>query len=135
MRREDIINYLLSYLSSFLYHTRFFSEMINLIAGSGYEQAFFKIFVARLRALSIMGKDAIQLKEFELLKSCGIYSMHISSKGFNYRILYSFLPNGQPVLLLPFFERAGKKKTDYTPYIGPALSRFAEVKEEYENGL
>lgn len=135
MRRENIINYLLSYLSSFSYHYRFFDEIIDLIAGSGQELAFFKLFVARLKVLSDIGRESLQLKEFELLKGCDLYSMHLSSANFNYRVLYSFLPNGQPVLLLAFFKRSGKKKTDYTPYIEPALSRFAEMKEEYENGL
>lgn len=135
MKREDIKNYLLCYLSGFLYHVRFISELVNLIAGSGYEQSFFKLFVARLRVLSVLGVDAIQQKEFEHLKGNNLYSFHVSSKDFNFRVLYSFLPNGQPVLLLPFFKRDGKRKTDYTPYIDPALSRLAEIREDYENGF
>lgn len=132
MNREGILNYLLAYLSNFSYHSRLIYELIDIIAASGYEKKFFKLLVARLRHLSVMGIEATKHTEFEPLGN-GLYSMHMSSTNFNIRILYSFLSNGQPVLLLPFFERAGKKNTDYTPYIKPALSRLAEMKEDFNN--
>ncbi len=133
MRRDDVLNYLVLYLREFLYHMKFASELINIIAGSGYETAFFRIFVARLRLLALLKTDAVKHKEFEHLKNCELYSFHVSGKGFNIRILYSFLPDGCPVLLLAFYEREGKSKTDYTDFIEPALSRFNEMKEGYKN--
>ena len=132
MNRESVLNYLLMYLSSFSYHSQLISELLGIIATSGYEKKFFNLLVARLRYLSVMGIEATKHKEFEPLEE-GLYSMHMSGTNFNIRILYAFLPNGEPALLLPFFERAGKKKTDYTPYIEPALSRFSEMKEDYYN--
>ncbi len=130
MNRESVLNYSLAYLSSFAYHSRLISELTDIIAATGYEAKFFKLLVARLRYLSVMGIEATKHREFEPICD-SLYSMHMSGTEFNIRILYSFLPNGQPVLLLPFFERAGKRKTDYTPYIEPALSRLAEIKEDF----
>lgn len=132
MNRDGVLKYLLSYLSGFLYHNQLIPELLALIANSGYENKFFTILVARLRFLSVMGVEATKHKEFEPLEE-GLYSMHLTGANFNIRILYAFLPNEKPVLLIPFFERAGKRKTDYTPYKGPALSRFAEMKEDYYN--
>lgn len=129
MNKDTALNYLLGYLSQFSYHSLFLGELLEIIAGSGYERKFFKLLVTRLRMLSVMGINAVQLEEFENLGN-GLYSMHFAQKDFNIRFLYSFMPNGQPVLLLPFFERAGKKMTDYTPHIDPALSRLMEMKED-----
>lgn len=134
MNKDDTLNYLLSYLGDFLYHENLINELLKLIAVSGSELQFFKLLVVRLRHLSSLGVLAVKLKEFEQINS-ELYSMHFAGTNFNIRILYSFMPNGRPVLLIPFYERAGKRKTDYTPYIEPALSRLATLREEYENGF
>lgn len=129
-------NVLLSYLCSVLGHFRMFDEFIGelsqLIVGSGIERKFFTILSARLRELSMRGAQAVELHEFESIGD-GLFSMHLSGREFNIRVLYSFLPNREPVLLLPFYERTGKNKTDYTPYIEPARSRLISMKEEYYN--
>ncbi len=57
--------------------------------------------------------------------------MHLTGKGFNLRILYAFLANQSPVLLLAFHERAGKRKTDYSGYIPQAAERLRQKKEEF----
>ena len=79
-----------------------------------------------------MGIQATVLREFEPLGG-GLYSMHLSGQGYNIRILYGFMPNGQPVLLLAFHERAGKAKTDYSSHIPEAQKRFAEYKKGYDH--
>lgn len=134
MNRDSVLQYLLNYLSKFSYHSKFLGELIDIIAGSGYEGAFFNLLVVRLGQLSKLGISAVELKEFENIGR-GLYSMHFFKKNFNIRFLYAFMPNGQPVFLIPFFERSGKRMTDYTPYIEPALSRLAEMREDYENGF
>lgn len=136
MNKDAAIKELLKYIESVLYHDLFFSEFVQIIARSGYERQIFKDLSKSLRILSIMGKQAIQAKDFEQLSYCeDIYSMHLDSKNYNIRLLYGFLPNEQPVFLVAFFERANKRKTDYTSYIEPALSRFKQMKEDYENGF
>lgn len=131
MNRDNVLQYLLYYLSQFSYHSKFLGELIDIIAGSGYEDKFFKLLLLRLRQLSMLGINAVELEEFENIGG-GLYSMHFSQKNFNIRFLYAFMPNGQPALLIPFFERAGKRRTDYTPYIEPALSRLEQLKEEFK---
>lgn len=59
--------------------------------------------------------------------------MHLSSRGFNARIMYAFLPNHEPVLLHAFYEKAGKKRTDYTGKVELALSRLEVMREELKN--
>lgn len=129
MNRESVLEELLEYLSNFLLYPSFISELTEIIAGSGYEKKLFTLLISRLHQLSALGINAVQLKEFENIGS-GLYSLHLAKKEFNIRFLYAFMPNGQPVFLLPFFERAGKRNTDYTPYIEPALSRLVKMKEE-----
>lgn len=134
MNKDDTLSYLVRYLCGFLYHEGLIEELLKIIAVSGAELQFFKLLLVRLRQLSSLGIHAVKLREFEKIGS-GLYSMHFAGTNFNIRILYAFMPDDRPVLLIPFYERAGKRKTDYTPYIEPALSRFAELKEEYENGF
>lgn len=132
MNKECVIDWLLSHLGTFGYNDRFLTELGNLIAASGIEKRFFSLMVARLKQLSCLGINAANLEEFENIGGA-LYSMHISGKGFNIRILYSFLPNREPVLLLAFHERAGKNKTDYTPYLEPAKQRLQAMKEAFNN--
>ena len=124
---------LLQALGSFDLCPSMVSELLCIIAGSGYELRFLKLFLARLEYLSRLGVHAIAHEEFENLGN-GLFSMHLSGQGFNIRILFSFLPNADPSLLLCFYERGGKRKTNYTPYIEPAMNRFKERMEVYQNG-
>lgn len=134
MNKDDTLSYLVRYLCGFLYHESLIEELLKIIAVSGAEVQFFKLLLVRLRQLSSLGIEAVRLREFEKIGS-GLYSMHFAGTNFNIRILYAFMPDGRPVLLIPFYERAGKRNTDYTPYIEPALSRLTTLKEEYENGF
>lgn len=47
------------------------------------------------------------------------------------RILYAFAPDQSPVLLTAFFERGGKRKTSYEPYIPVAQRRMKEEMEAH----
>lgn len=74
-----------------------------------------------------MGNHTVKHKEFELLERV-IYSMHISSgRKFNIRILYGFLSNQKPALLMAFYERGGHSNTDYTGKMDTALIRLKEL--------
>nr|DAY52827.1 MAG TPA: protein of unknown function DUF891 [Caudoviricetes sp.] len=130
MNKDEVLSYLQDYFASIDASEELLPELLALIAESGVEDAVFRLILLRLRILLALGVSATQHKEFEPIKS-GLYSMHLAGKGFNIRILYSFLPNRKPVLLLAFYEREGKRKTDYTPYIDPALSRLQRFKEEF----
>lgn len=132
MNRELFMLRLLHELSNFRYFDGLITEILDLLAQSGKEAAFLSLLTMRLRQLSVWGIYAAEHEGFENIGG-GLFSLHLQRKEFNIRILYAFLPNSQPVLLLAFYERAGKKKTDYTPYISPALSRFKRIKEAYDH--
>lgn len=133
MNKNSVLVLLLKYLADILCYGSFTSELLGLIAGSGYEMKFFSLLQARLQILSAYGIRATVAKEFEPI-SDGIYSMHLSGRDFNIRILYAFLPNGQPVLLSCFEEKEGKKRTDYTNYTPEAVRRFQKMRKDYNDG-
>jgi hypothetical protein len=54
--------------------------------------------------------------------------MHIESKNFNIRILYSYFDNGE-ILLHCFYEKEGKSVTEYSTHVPIAISRRNEMEE------
>ena len=105
MNKDDVLELLLALLGNVIYSTRLVPEIVDIIAKNGQELNFAKTLAIRLRMLS----------------------MHLDNKIYNIRILYAFLPSQQPALLLAFYERGGKRKTDYSPYIEPAKARLEEL--------
>lgn len=130
MNRESVLQTLIQILGGFCIDDTLLRELWDLVAGTGVERQFFSLLVARLHMLSAAGLQATQYREFEPLGG-GLFSMHLARKEFNIRILYGFLHDKEPVLLLAFYERGGKRKTDYTPYIEPAAARLVAKKEEH----
>ena len=126
MNQEEVFRRLAATLSPFHLHQSFISDFLRLLPKSGVERAVLALLVARLKYL-------LEHEEFERLSytETGLYSMHLSGKGFNYRILYAFLSDGAPVLLLVFSERAGKRATSYEKYIPVAEARLRSFEEEY----
>lgn len=135
MNRDSILAYLEEYLGTFRCHANLFGDIVDIIARSGYERSFFALLIVQLRILAAQGQNAIQFPGFERLKHAEgeLYSMHLDGRDFNLRILYSFLPDHTPVLLTTFFERAGKRTSDYTPYIPAAKERLDHERRLFEN--
>ena len=135
MNRDSILAYLEEYLGTFRCHASLFGDIMDIIARSGYERSFFTLLIVQLRILAAQGPNAIQFPGFERLKHAGgeLYSMHLDGRDFNLRILYSFLPDRTPVLLTTFFERDGKRTSDYTPYIPAAKERLDHERRLFEN--
>lgn len=127
MKKDDVLKFLRSVLGPYACHPALIDELLALIAGKGIEPRFFAILTRQLAILTSAGVLATRYKEFEPLGK-GLYSMHLVGPGFNIRIIYGFLPSRQPTLLLAFYEREGKSKTDYTPYLQPASTRLASMK-------
>lgn len=132
MNKESVLQLLLCHLGEFRYHSGLLSELLELLANTGIEKYFFKQFIKRLSILARFGINAVVHEEFENIGQ-GIYSMHLSAKGYNIRVLYGFLPNSMPVLLLAFYERSGKRKTDYSLHLSPAKNRLQEEGERFNN--
>jgi hypothetical protein len=132
MNKENVLQFLVKFINGFVYNKELISELTEIISKTGGEKRFFTLMVNKLRLLAELGLDAVQLTEFENIGQ-GIFSMHLATKLFNIRILYGFLPNSEPVLLLAFYERAGKRRTNYSSYIEPARRRLEEEEERFKN--
>lgn len=132
MDKETVRGYIIALIGSFTYDPHLLDELVEILAKSGREMAFYRLMTVRIMQLLSERIHAVRLEEFENLGG-GLYSMHFASKGFNVRILYSFLPNGEPVFLRAFNERAGKRKTDYSSQIPIAASRLKAMKGKKEH--
>lgn len=132
MNKDKVLEFLRKYLGEYRCFDLLIAELCDLMAKSGNEPEVFRLLVLRLKQLSTLGHNATNMEEFENIGR-GIYSMHLSGKGYNIRILYGFLTNNMPCLLLAFYERGGKRKTDYTSYLDPAAMRLSKMKEDFEN--
>ena len=131
MNRDDILSLLRNYLAGIDTYPSLMQELSDKLESSGREVRFFKLLATQLDVLISLGVDATKHKNFEILRhSGGIYSMQCKGQGFNIRILYAFLPNSAPTLLLAFYEKEGKEKTDYTNEIPAAARRLQERKKE-----
>lgn len=129
MNKDSVLQLLQNLFSSIDVHDELTPELLEIISKTGAEQRYFKTIVLQLTILLQSGVLATKRSDFELVGD-GIFSMKQKSSEYNIRILYSFLPNRKPILLCAFYERSGKSKTDYTPYIPVAKARLAQHKEE-----
>lgn len=127
MNKQQVEDLLQQYFAGILVHPRVFSELLDILSQTGVEKEFFRTLQKYLGILSQMGINAIRLKGFENIGS-GIYSMRFIFSSSNIRILYTFRGDEEPILLLAFYERAGKSCTDYSGYIKPACDRLADMK-------
>lgn len=133
MNKKDFILKLAEALAAFIVHHELLQELVGELKQSGNEKAFLSVLLKRLKFLLYRGILATEHEEFEPL-SDGIYSLHVSGKGFNIRILYGFLSSHRPALLLAFHERAGHRATDYSGKVTVAAQRLAEIEEEQQYG-
>ena len=129
MKREKIIAEMKAIFGTVKFHPELIYELIELINKTGNEAEFIKLFKKRISQLELLGLSATKLEEFEKLKgpnTDGLYSMHLSGKRFNIRIIYSYNACGE-ALLHSFYKRDGSKTTDYTNHIPIAYNRKKEM--------
>lgn len=116
-------------LEYFKMHPDFEKDLIGLDLFSSPDPRFLTELKTCLFLLRTLGYRAhVELKsKFEKLKYApGLYSMRIRTSAKNIRIIYSIQRDGT-ILLCGFYERAGKRKTDYTTPIKTAQSRLKEL--------
>lgn len=134
MNKESLLKQLIESLGTASIHESLINEIASLILRSGYEDRFLRLLSTRLKLLSQYKENAVQVlpDQYERLShgSGELYSMHLTGKGFNVRILYAFHPEHSQILLLAFSEKSGKKVTEYSSFIPVALSRLEEIKKE-----
>ncbi len=129
MNLKEFLGELCQKLRRFCVHALLIQELLDAMQKSGNEASFLGRLVYLLDVLDDLGIMATKHKLFEPLGD-GVYSMRIKNGRFNIRILYMFFPDGSPVLLHAFYERAGHGHTDYSRRIDLARQRFTELKEE-----
>lgn len=134
MNKLKLLKELENEFAGFAVHPDLIPEITGIISKSGAEKAFLSKLRYALLFLKRFGITAhIQpTNQFEKLQeTADLFSMHITGRTFNVRILYSFADDGT-ILLHGFYERQGKSVTDYTAAIPVALSRKAEMEDNNE---
>lgn len=112
--------------ANIIIHPKFEDEFLSLIIKTGEEELIIEILKRLLMVMKSYGNNMYEHKKIEKLKKCkNISSLHIDTKNNNLRVLFSRLHTGE-ILLHTFYERQGKKRTEYQSHIPEALSRLTE---------
>ena len=130
MNTRDAIHQLLIYLEVFQVHPRFIKELSALLKKElkGKEQKFFTLLITQLKNIQEFGSMIYMIDSNEkLFKNKEIfYSIHLQQAQFNVRLLIH-ISDTNAQLLAAFYERSGKKSTDYTQYIEVLEHRLDEL--------
>ena len=117
MKAEEAMLMLKNFLDEdkFIVSKKFRDDLIYILKNNikGQEKSFFNLFLKQLNyILTLSEYDVSKANSNEVLKYCTefrCYSLHISSKVFNIRILGTYIGN-KFVFLVMFFERTKKAK-------------------------
>lgn len=127
MNKSAVMKELCSLLDDVLIHPEVVYEIGQLILGTGNEKQFLRQLAKQLELLRELKSDVIQLPQFEKLKAFkGLYSMHLESKKYNIRVLYSYNQQHQ-IILHCFYEREGKDISGYEVHAPIAMRRKEEM--------
>lgn len=131
MNTNDALKLLSNLLGDFKIHPLFLEEFSKLLKKDlkGKEKQFFKLLTTQLNNIRTFGVMVYTVDHNEKLKGVDghFYSVHLQSSAFNVRILAHISDTGDCSLLSVFYERNGKKATDYTQYTDLLLNRFEEM--------
>lgn len=125
--KENLEKYL---EEGFIFHTLFLKEFKKLLEdASGCEKEIFTLLVKQLQFIKVLGKEVYNADGNEIIRyqKRDYYSLHLEGKSFNLRLLMTFNDLESPVFLAAFYERAGKRATDYTSWTEVLDSRFCEI--------
>lgn len=129
MNKRKVMEELEALLGNMLIHPDVVTEINRLIVGTGNEEKFFKQLTKQLVLLRELKNDVINLPQFEKLKAYnGLYSMHLESKEYNIRVLYSYNECNE-IILHCFYEKAGKRITGYEVHAQIAVRRKEEMED------
>lgn len=119
MNTKDILEIMEKLFSGFLFHPKFIGEMHSLLKKelSGKEGQFFKMLGTQLSNIRNFGPMIHTIDNNEKLKGLTrtYYSIHLQNNQFNVRLIIYF-HNNNPLFLCAFYERKGKRYTDYSNY-------------------
>ena len=136
MKKKDVLKLLIQHLTpgeknKIVIHSKFLKELQELLEdASGCEKDILNLLVRQLGYLRDFEKRVNEVDGNEKLKHTtrDYYSLH--GKGFNIRLLLGFLSENRPVFLVAFFERSGKKISDYSRYIDVLDERYSQMESE-----
>ena len=76
-----------------------------------------------------LGKEIYKADSNEIIKyqERDYYSLHLSGKNFNFRLLMAFGKEDAPIFLAAFYERSGKRISDYSKWYSVISSRYSEI--------
>ena len=97
----------------YVFHPKFMYEFQVLLKNAtGNEKEIFTLLIKQLNFLKELGTNVCKADSNEIIKNQDrdYYSLHLSGKNFNFRLLIAFDEKDTPKFLVAFYERAGKKK-------------------------
>lgn len=134
-------DYLTKYNSeSFILHPAFIEDLKNLLSKdlNGKEDKFFQGLSTQLDNIASHKRLVYKIDSNEILKNTGVdslgkpyelISIHIASNQYNIRLIIRFKDDNNPIFLVAFNEKQGKKKSknSYQVQIAIAKERLAEL--------
>lgn len=138
MNKKEILSTLAKDLEEYLqqgfhFHPLFMKEFKSLLQdASGHEKEIFSLLIKQLNFVKVLQKQVYTADGNEIIRYLEkeYYSLHLNGKNFNLRLLMTFDENDNPLFLAAFFERAGKRASDYTNWKKILDSRYNETEKE-----
>ena len=128
MIREMLSKQLSGMFANIDTHPLLASDITHIIKESGLEKQFLSKLRTQLLILNEY-KDSAHIRfpdSFEKLRHTkNLYSMKLKNRQYNIRILYTFQKDGT-ILLYAFYERSGKRSSDYSKPIKIAKERLRD---------
>ncbi len=135
MNTEDMLKSLKSYLQeygdyNFHFHQAFIQELVLLVKKISFQQVFFNQLITAFNNLREYKHNIYKVDSHERLTGSPFYSIHLHCRNYNLRFLLSFNKNAEPIFLVAFYERSGKRKTGYASYLPDAQNRLDQFEKE-----
>lgn len=124
---QDLDEYL---QRGFRFHPLFLEEFKKLLSGaSGNEKEIFSLLIKQLNFVKELKQQVCNADGNEIIKYLDreYYSLHLSGKGFNLRLLMTFDEGDEPIFLAAFYERSRKRASDYTQWKKVLAHRYTEM--------
>lgn len=132
MNTKEALKELRKMLGEFPAHPRFIDEVFSLLKKQlkGKESRFFNILVTQLKNIRDFGIMVHTIDSNEKIHGGDghFYSIHLKQSQFNIRFIVYIFDDGTAYLLTAFYERSGKKVSDYTNHIPVLAARLEELK-------
>lgn len=139
MNREKALellrDFLLEYDKDFIFHRCFIVELKDILLknANGSEKEVFNLLIKQLSFVKALGPRVNTADSNEILKGIkseeDFYSLHIKNKTVNIRLIMSFYDD-VPIFLIAFYEREGKRATDYSKWENVMKERFNQIRSE-----